>query len=256
MQRLFGLFTLFIVTVGLTWCQADSPQPNKVEAEKLFQEGKAFQKARKYSLAIEKYKAALASSQDFSYHFQLGLCYRSSKQYEHAIAAMASAIKLKPNFGGGHNALGELYILRRDYDQGIESFNQALKYEPNLKTALDGVSAAYARKGQQLLDEGKLSAAGALMEEALQRRSDNPAVYLVAARVYNKLERPEKSIEVANEAMKLRKENSKGAEYFEIGIAHKKLNEFDRARRAFAEARKDPKYSRHAQNELNALKGK
>ena len=256
MRRLCGLLLLFMVNVGLTLSQTGSPELKKTEAEKLFQEGNLLQKARKYSIAIEKYKAALDSAEDFSYHYQLGLCYRSSKQYGNAIAAMEASIRLKPNFGGSHNVLGELYLLRRDYDRGIESFKQALKYEPHLKTALDGVSEAYARKGQQLLDEGKLSAAGALMEEALQRRSDNAAVYLVAARIYNKLERPEKSIEAANEAMKLKKENSKGAEYFEIGIAHKKMNEYDRARRAFTEARKDPKYNRHAQKELDGLKGK
>jgi tetratricopeptide (TPR) repeat protein len=70
------------------------------------------------------------------------------------------------------------------------------------------------------------------------------------------MERPEKALEAAQEAIQLKKRGAKGAEYFEVGLAYKKLKDYDKARTAFLEAKKDPSYSRNAQYELDGLKGK
>ncbi|MEX0737125.1 MAG: hypothetical protein WD182_06755, partial [Bacteroidota bacterium] len=62
--------------------------------------------------------------------------------------------------------------------------------------------------------------------------------------------------QAAEEAIKQKKRGAKGAEYFEIGLAYKKMKDNEKARAAFAEAKKDPTYSRNAQYELDGLKGR
>jgi tetratricopeptide (TPR) repeat protein len=255
MSRILLVLAGLIVVASLAVSQG-TPDQNENEAKKLFNEGNALFKGGNYTGAIEKCKAALALAQDYRYHYLLGLSYKNSKQYADAVTALKASIALNNGFAGGHNALGGLYLTQAQYEESIDAFKTALKADPKLKPAQKGISEAYAGKGQELMDQGQYEKAGELIDEALLQHSDNPKLYLLAARIYNRLERPEKALEAANEALKQKKGRSKGAEYFEIGMAYKKLNEIAKARTAFTEAGKDPSYSRNAQYELEGLRGK
>jgi tetratricopeptide (TPR) repeat protein len=233
-----------------------APDQSENEAKKLFNEGNALFKVGNYTGAIEKCKAALAIAQDYRYQYLLGLSYKNSKQYADAVTALKASINLNGGFAGAYNALGGLHLTQAQYEESIEAFKTALKVDPKLKPAQKGISEAYAGKGQELMDQGKYEKAGELIDEALLQHSDNAKLYLLAARIYNRLEQPDKALEAANEALKQKKGRSKGAEYFELGVAYKKLNEIAKARTAFSEAGKDPAYSRNAQYELEGLRGK
>ncbi|MEX2117053.1 MAG: tetratricopeptide repeat protein [Bacteroidota bacterium] len=250
-SALVGISVMFALAVGQS-----PPDPNENVAKKLFNEGNDLFKAGNYTAAIEKCKAALALAQDYRYQYLLGLSYKNSKQYPEAVAALKASIGLNGGFAGAHNAVGGLYLTRGEFEEAIGSFKTALKVDPRLKPAQKGISEAYVGKGQELMDQGNYEKAGELIDEALLQHSENPKLYLLAARIYNRLEQPEKAIDVANESLKQKKGRSKGAEYFEIGVAYKKMNEIAKARMAFAEASKDPSYSRNAQYELEGLRGK
>ena len=254
-RGLFVLMSLMVISVLLD-AQSSNPDDQKNEAKKLFNEANGLFRSGNYAGAIEKGKAALALEEDYRYHYLLGLCYKNSRQYDNAISSLMASTKVMPNFAGSHNAIGGVYLTQGNYDGALESFKTALKHDAKLKPSLVGITEAYAGKVQQLLEQGKFEEAGTTSDEALQQHSDNSKLYLVAARVYNRLEKPENALEAANEALKLKKGKSKGAEYFEIGTAYKKMKEFDKARSAFGEARKDVAYSRNAQYELDGLKGK
>ncbi|HWP81288.1 MAG TPA: tetratricopeptide repeat protein [Bacteroidota bacterium] len=257
-KRLTTLLFSILVNVSLLTAQsADAPPQNqKVEADKLYNEGNSFYKTGNYLGAIEKYKSALNLHKDYRYYYQLGLSQKNAKRHDEAIAAFEEALKLKPDLAIGYNALGGTHMERRTFDKAIEAFKQALKYDPQMDRAKKGLSEAYAGNAQELINEGKISEANALVDEALAQHSDNAKLYLLAAIVYNKMERPEKALEAAQEAIKLKKRGSKGAEYFEVGLAYKKMKDYEKARVAFQEAKKDPAYSRNAQYELDGLKGK
>ncbi len=255
MRRGFSVLMMLGVFSVLLFAQSPTDE-QKNEAKKLFNEGNGLYKSGNYVAAAEKYTSALAIDENWAYHYQLGLCYKNSKQYDKAIPSLESSIALRENFAGSHNALAGLYLIQGDFDRSIASFKTALKYDPRLKQSLAGITEAYAGKVQQLLEQGKFEDAGATADEALLEHSNNSKLYLVAARVYNRLEKPEKALEAANQALKFKKGRSKGAEYFEIGIAYKKMKDFSKARSAFSEARKDGAYSRNAQYELDGLKGK
>jgi len=256
MNRAFSVLMSLLVMGSVALGQSEDPNKIENEARKLFNEGNSLFKAGNYMAAIEKCKAALALDQDHRYHYLLGLSYKNSKQYDSAIEALSASIGLNGQFAAAHNALGGVYLIQGEYDESITSFKAALQSDPKLKPSQKGISEAYAGKGQQLMDGGKYEEAGALIDEALGQHSDNPKLYLLAARIYNRLERPQQALDAANEALKLKKGKSKGAEYFEIGIAHRKMKEYVKARTAFAEAAKDPAYNRNAQYELDGLKGK
>lgn len=236
--------------------QSPAPDPKKIEADKLYNEGNGLFRSGNYASAIEKYHGALSMAKDFRYYYQLGLSYKNARQADKALEAFEESIKLKGDFYQGYNAVGSTLLASRVYDKSIESFKQALKYNPQMSQAVLGIGEAYAGQGQQLVNDGKFNEAGTLIDEALGQHPNNPKLYLIGAIVYNKLDNPEKAIQAAEEAIKQKKRGAKGAEYFEIGLAYKKMKDNEKARAAFAEAKKDPSYSRNAQYELDGLKGR
>jgi len=246
----------FALALGVVAACSTAIAQEKNDADKLYNEGNARYKSGNYQGAIEKYTEALNIVGDYRYHYQRGLSYKNSRQYDRAVSDFEAAISLKKDFAIGFNALGGVHLLVGDYDKSIESFKLAAKNDPRLDRSRKGIGEAYAGKAQQLLDAGKFEGAGMLLDEALTEHSENAKLYLIAARVYNRLENAEKSISSAQEAIKLKKRGAMGAEYFELGIGYKKLNDFEKARAAFMEAKKDPTYSRNAQYELDGLKGR
>jgi len=255
-MRLSLRVSCFALALGLLVGYTTSTGQDKNEADKLYNEGNARYKSGNYQGAVEKYTQALAIVGDYRYHYQRGLSFKNSRQYDKAVSDFDAAISLRQDFAIGYNALGGVYLLLGDYDKSIESFKLAAKNDPRLDRSRKGIGEAYAGKAQQLLDAGKFDTAGGLLDEALGEHSENAKLYLIASRVYNRLEHADKSIRAAQEAIKLKKRGAMGAEYFELGMGYKKLNDFEKARAAFLEAKKDPSYSRNAQYELDGLKGK
>ncbi|MBI4417945.1 MAG: tetratricopeptide repeat protein [Ignavibacteriales bacterium] len=256
MQRIAAVLAAAVIITGAAVSQSETPSQTDIEAKKLFNEANGLYKAGNYMGAIEKVKGAISLHQDYRYTYLLGLCYKNTKQYDEAVKTFLASAGQNASFEGTHNALGGVYLVQGDFDKAIESFKKALNINSKLKPAQKGIGEAYLGKGQELMKDGKYERAGSLIDEALEQHSDNPKLYLLAARIYNRLEQPQKALDAANGALKQKKGRSKGAEYFEIGVAYKKLNDIKSARNAFAEAAKDPAYNRNAQYELEGLKGK
>lgn len=254
--RLAFLLVIVWAAAAAVHAQSSAPEQTKVDADILYNEGNSLYRKGNYQGAIEKYNAALALAKDFKYYYQLGLSYKNSRQVDPAITALEESIKLKEDFSLGYYSLAGTYLATRTYEKAIDAFKQALKFDPKLSQAQKGMSEAYAGEIQQLITDGRLEKAGALVDEALEKASENAKLYLLAAITYNKLDQPEKALKAAEEALTHKKKGSKAAEYFEKGIALRKLNQYDLAREAFDEAKKDPTYSRNAQYELESLKGK
>ena len=255
-MRLFVLIFALVVVATVGFAQASSPGEQNVEADKLYNEGNSLFRAGNYAGAIDKYKAALAIAKDYKYYYQLGVSYKNSRQNDMAIASLMSSVQEKADFAAGHHALGGAFQTKGDYDKAIESFKQAVKYNPSYAPSKRGIEEAYAGKIQELADAGKYEEAATMADEALGSYKDNAKLNLLAARVYNRLEQPEKAIAAAEEALKLKTRGGKGPEYFEIGMGYKKLKNWPEARKAFTEARKDPQYARNAQYELDGMKGR
>lgn len=244
---------VLVVCVGVaSWAQRDDL---KTEADKLFNEGNALFKSGNYSGAIGKYDSAIKLFRDdFRYYYQRGLALKNTKQFAESIESFKESIGLKSDFAIGYNALGGVYLTLRQFDNAISAFSSALQYDKNLRHAKLGLAEAFAGKGQDLINAGKFDDAISILLQATLDYSDNSKLYLLLAAAYNKMDKPKDAVEAAENAIKYKKKGSKGAEYFELGVAYKKLGQKDMAKQSFVEARKDPTYARNAEYELEGLR--
>lgn len=255
MRKMLGMFAV-VLCVSPALGQSTPPPEPAVQAAILFNEGNALYKKGDYQGAIGKYSEAIALASDYRYHYQLGLSYKNARRMDQAITEFENSITQKQDFAVGYFALGGAYLSIAEYPKSIDAFKSVLKLEPNNERAIKGISEAYAGHAQHLMNEGKLEEAGRVLDGAMVQEYDNPKLYLLAARIYNRLTQPEKALDAAEHALKTKKRGSKGAEHFELGVAYRNMKEYAKAREAFTEARKDPAYSRNAQYELDGLKGK
>jgi tetratricopeptide (TPR) repeat protein len=254
MRALVILAALAVLALPLV--AQNGADTKKVDADKLYNEGNTLYRSGDFAGAITKYQGALALADDYKYRYQLGLAYKNTRKTDDAIAQFEKSVELKPDFAVGHYALGTANLSARSYAEAINHFKMALQYDPSMDRAKTGIAEAYSGEAQRLSDEGQLQAASKLCDEALALHSSNSKLLLIAARVYNKSGDSEKALEAAKSALEYKKRGAKGAEYFELGIAYKRMNDYTNARAAFNEAKKDPTYSRNAQYELDGLKGK
>jgi len=244
------------VAVAVPLFGQNPPDAKKVEADKLYNDGNTLYRSGDFAAAIKKYSSAIEIADDYKYRYQLGLAYKNTRDVKSSISQFEKSVALKPDFAVGHYALGTANLSARSYDESIDHFKNALKYDPSMDRAKTGMAEAYAGKAQQLSDEGDLKGAGMVCDEALALHSNNAKLLLISARIYNKLGNGEKALQSAQSALDAKKRGARGAEYFELGLAHKSLKDYEKARSAFNEAKKDPSYSRNAQYELDGLKGK
>lgn len=176
------------------------------------------------------------------------------RQNEEAIKAFKEAINLKSDFAPAYNAIAGIYLVQGDYDNAIDNYNKALQYDKKLDAAMKGMVEALLGKSNMLIQAGKFQDAVNLLTQATTYRQDYPKVYVMLALVYNKLSQHDKAIESAMKAISINPKATNADAYFELGIAYKKLGQVEEARKAFLEAKKDPRLARNAQYELDLLK--
>lgn len=176
------------------------------------------------------------------------------RQNEEAINAFKEAINLKNDFAPAYNAIAGIYLTQGDYDNAIENYTKALQYDKKLDAAIKGIVEALLGKSNALIQAGKFQEAVDLLTQATTYRQDYPKVYVMLAIVYNKLSQYDKAVESAKKAIEINPKGANSDAYFELGVAYKKLGQIEEARKAFLEAKKDPRLARNAQYELDLLK--
>jgi len=254
-RRALLVLLTFTAAVAISLGMQDGDANAKIDADKLYNEANSLLKSGNYAGAVEKYTQAIKLfKDDFKYYYQRGLALKNNKQLDDAIASFNEALRLKPDLTIGHNAAGSVFLLLRQFDNAIPSFTEALKYDKGLSQAKLGLVEAYAGKSQELLNAGKYDEALSVLIQTSVEYPENSKIHLILASAYNRTDEPKDAVEAALSAIKFKNKGGKGAEYFELGLAYKKLGQKDKAREAFGEARKDAAYARNAQYELDGLK--
>lgn len=255
-MRRFVLVALLAlgVTASLL-AQADGPDQNKIDADKHYNEGNSLLKSGKYAEAVTKYNAAIAlSPDDYKYFYQKGLALKNSKNPTDAIEAFKKSVDLKGDFYLTYYALGLTYHSMKDHDDAITAFKNCLQIQKNFDKAWLGLAAANTSKGNDLVARGKIDEAIQILQDAVAAQKDYAPAYALLARSLNLASRYEEAVAASMSAIDYKRKGKKGAEYFELGIAYKKLGDITKARQAFIEARKDANYVRNAQYELDGLR--
>lgn len=254
MRRIFPVAMFLIMGISFILAQGGNSVKPEVEAARLFNEGNSLLRSGNYKAAIEKYEEALKYQQDPRFYYNKGLALKALRQNEEAIKAFKEAINLKSDFAPAYNAIAGIYLVQGDYDNAIDNYNKALQYDKKLDAAMKGMVEALLGKSNMLIQAGKFQDAVNLLTQATTYRQDYPKVYVMLALVYNKLSQHDKAIESAMKAISINPKATNADAYFELGIAYKKLGQVEEARKAFLEAKKDPRLARNAQYELDLLK--
>ncbi len=254
MRKNFPLMLTSILAISFALGQGGNSVKPEVEAAKLFNEGNFLLRSGNYKGAIEKYDKALSLQKDPKFYYNKGIALKALRQYDDAIKTFEEAINLKNDFAPAYNAIAGIYLSQGNYDKAIENYTKALEYDKKFDAAVKGIVEALIGKSTVLLQAGKFQEALDLLMQSTTYRQDYPKVYVMLAIIYNKLSQHDKAIESAKKAIELSPKSTNADAYFELGVAYKKLGQIEEARKAFLEAKKDPRLARNAQYELDLLK--
>ena len=108
-------------------------------------------------------------------HYNLGIAYLESGQYNRAVPEFEAAIKLDANFIGAHCALCRAYLEQDELEKANTAVTEALKLDATHQPAMllcDTITQAYYNRGRQHLDAGRYTEAVPTFQKALTLDAD------------------------------------------------------------------------------------
>jgi tetratricopeptide (TPR) repeat protein len=127
-KTIITLSLLVFLAAGNIFSQDMNP-----DAGKLFNAGNELLKTGNYKGAIENYDKALTIEKDFRIYYQKGIAHKKDGNNELAKDALEEAIKMKPDFDAGYNALGGTYFAMGNLDLAIKTLRKLLKLPRTIK---------------------------------------------------------------------------------------------------------------------------
>ncbi|MHB0972447.1 MAG: trypsin-like peptidase domain-containing protein [Thermoanaerobaculia bacterium] len=98
-----------------------------------------------------------------------GLSAAKADEWEESIALLKRAVKTRPSYAEGHNALGVVYETLGKYDEAFESYREAIRAKPDYAEAHANLGDVYF--AHQKFDEARESYNSALAIDAAQGRA-------------------------------------------------------------------------------------
>lgn len=135
----------------------------------LYQLGRYYQGQRRYTLAAEYYRKALAADDAFVEAYNgLGVIYSMQGQYDAAVTAFKFAINLAPKSGHLYNNLGHTLYLQGAYQEAVAALEQASNLDPGNARTLNNLGLAYVKAGEVAKSrQAFVAAAKPISEEAV-----------------------------------------------------------------------------------------
>jgi len=127
----------------------------------------------------------------------LGLIAAQTGRNDLAIDYFNAALRLKPDFAGAHNNLGNLFIIQRKFPEAVASFQQAVRLQPDLAVAHNNL-------GNVLRQQGQLAEAVASLEQALLLKPDYAEAHLNLGNVFRAQSRLDDAIAAYRTALRLK----------------------------------------------------
>ena len=81
-------------------------------------------------------------------HFDRGLAWADSGEYDKAIADYNDAIRFNPHLVDAYHSRGVAWVKKGEYDKAIADFNLAIRYNAQDAESLDGRGVAWLNKGE------------------------------------------------------------------------------------------------------------
>jgi len=151
--------------------------------------GLVYQGNKKYDLAVEHLKRALALRKNFPQaHNNLGTVYLDMKRYPEALAefniAVSDMLYTTPHFV--YNNIGLVYLEQGLYDQALTAFKKAVEIAP-------GYSLAYNNIGRTYLAMNNLEEAAKAFSKAVEYAPNYAIAFFNLAEVYMQMGQIEKA---------------------------------------------------------------
>jgi tetratricopeptide (TPR) repeat protein len=178
-----GFHTSFLILFFLISSQAFTPivpagQQESGNAEQYNKEGMSRYESGQYQQAIDAYRSAIRLKPDYpDANYNLGMAYSSLGQYKEAIEAYKKALRVKPDHETAYYNLGHAYSNLKKYDESIKAFRQSIRNKPDYIDAYYGLGNAYFESGD---DEKAVHT----FEEAIRLKPDNPYAYFNLGLLY------------------------------------------------------------------------
>jgi tetratricopeptide (TPR) repeat protein len=249
-KTIITLSLLVFLAAGNIFSQDMNP-----DAGKLFNAGNELLKTGNYKGAIENYDKALTIEKDFRIYYQKGIAHKKDGNNELAKDALEEAIKMKPDFDAGYNALGGTYFAMGNLDLAIKNFEKVIETSKDNKvknTVKNNLALAYAKAGNEAVSNGNEQKGISLLQKSVEMNNYD-AAYLSLAKLYSELGENEKAISAAENALKHRNGISKGGPYYYMGVAYKNMGDNAKAKEMLNQAKSDPTYKKLVEYELSLL---
>ena len=108
-------------------------------------------------------------------HYNRGIAYLETKQYNRAVTEFEAAIKLDANFIGAHCALCRAYLEQDELERASTSATAVLKLDATHQPALllcDTITQAYYDRGKEHFNAGRYTEAVSTFQKALTLDTD------------------------------------------------------------------------------------
>lgn len=128
--------------------------------------------------AISSLVRAIAFDPQTNYlEFALARTYLHTEKVEKSVQVLEDLLAQSPDYGAGHELLGDVLSFQGDYDQAIEHFRRALELSPDKMSV-------QMRLGMALERSGDSSSAVDLLESILDEYPQTSVARLALARIY------------------------------------------------------------------------
>lgn len=137
------------------------------------------------------------SSGDAAVNLEVGWMYRSLGHPQEALKAFEEALKANPDLYQAHAELGVLYYESRDYDRAVQAYKTALRLNPYDARTLNNLAWMYAEQGIRLDEALSLSLL------SLKLDPDQPAYIDTLAEIYYRLGDRERAVALIRRAISI-----------------------------------------------------
>jgi len=216
------------ITRGLYEVVKELQVSRETAAEKLFQEGVALNKSKRYAEAVEAFDRVIqlnthnARVYNYKGNALLGL-----KQYEEALSAYEQALRVDPDYTTPYHNKGVALRNLKRYGEALLAFEQALRLDPNNPHI-------YNNKGTVLSNLKRYDEALSAFEQALRFDPDNTLAYTSKGAALYSLKRYSDALEAYERAFRLDPSNART--YTGKGIALAGLKRYEEALVAYEQA--------------------
>ena len=106
--------------------------PTEDEAQSHFNKGMSLVYEGKPNEAIKEFKKTIELDPEFYVaYFNMGLCYKSLKEFEEALVYIRKTSEVNPDWHEAYLESGKIHYLLKQYDEAIVGLEKGLSLEPN-----------------------------------------------------------------------------------------------------------------------------